>query len=108
MAATFYFKQSRLIFDTERLPVKPLLMDNLQFLLVLYFILEYFTVLKHILTLGACHVSENFTVLKQTHMEHMFRFGTCSAFVTFLRFELMILADFLLIFRENIRYFKIF
>ena len=33
-----------------------------------------------------------------SHFEHMLPLGTCSAFVTFFRFESMILADFLFIF----------
>ena len=56
-------------------------MENLQILMILYFILEHFTVLKQMHTLGACRVLEHFAVLKQTHtliacrvMEHVVLF----------------------------------
>ena len=74
--------------------------------MILYFIFEHFPVLKQVHTLGACRVLEHFTVLKQLHtlgawrdfkhstvlnkLLHMSRFGTSSAFVTFLRYDSMI------------------
>ena len=73
-------------------------MDKLHFLTVIYFILEHFTVLKQIHPLDASRVLGHFTVLKQT----------CSAFLKFLRFESIILADSLSIFCEYTRYFKKF
>ena len=88
-------------FDIKSLNIKPLLMHKLQFLTILYFIFELFTVLKQIHSLGACRVFGTFHCFKAiSHFEHMSRFGTCSAFVTFLRFESIILADFLSIFRK--------
>ena len=64
----------RTFFDTESLNIKPLLMDKLHFLTILYFILEQFTVLKQLNSLGACHVLEHFTVFKQTHTLSTCRF----------------------------------
>ena len=84
-------------------------MINLQFLTILYFNFEHFTVLKQIHTLGTHSVLEHFTVLKQTiHFERISHFGTCSAFVTFFRFESLILEDFLSIYREYTKYFQKF
>ena len=79
------------------LNIKPLLMYNLHFLPILNFIFEHFTVLKQIyIHFG---LISYFTVLKQTHTLGTGRVlvHVC-AFVTFLRLELMILADFLSVF----------
>ena len=67
-AARFYLNNQGINLIPEGLNIKTLLMDNLQFLTILYFIFKHFTVLKQIHTLSARLVLEHFTVLKQTHI----------------------------------------
>ena len=83
-------------------------MDKLKFSTILYFIFEHITVLKQIHTLGACHVLEHFTFLLQTHTLSTCRVWELVAYLTFLRFETVILTNFLSIFREYTRYKKKF
>ena len=61
---TFYFKLSRLQFNTKSLSIKLLLMNNLQFFTFLHYFFNTDLKKKH--TLDADNVLEPFTVLKQS------------------------------------------